>query len=363
MRNTDSSWKCIYFSFSKPLIMQKDLLKIGLLLVLCLPIKAWAQDNIKQKTQIDMEAFKKPQLPAYLKPGDQVRLIAPAGVIHSKDPIYAAMKELESWGLKPTLGDYVFERAGHFSASDAHRLADLQAAMDDPEVKAIWAIRGGYGAGRIVDDLDFEKIKAQPKWLIGYSDITVLHARYNQEGLQSLHAMMPVNFKNPMDSIAESLASFKAVLFGEKPHYEIKGSSYNRTGRARGQLVGGNLSLLVGSVGTETDLDLDGKILFIEEVGEYRYHIDRMLRQMLRHGSFEGCKGLIIGDISEIRTNSTPFGRNTEELILDVVKDYDFPVLFGFPAGHENLNLALPLGREVVLISAKDKGELKFKSL
>lgn len=331
--------------------------------MLCLPLTARSQQTIKQKTDIDMEAFKKPQLPPYLKAGDEVRLIAPAGVIHSRAPIDAAIEEIESWGLKASLGEYVFEKAGHFAASDEHRLADLQAAMDDEHVKAIWAIRGGYGAGRIVDDLNFEKIKEQPKWLIGYSDITVLHARWNLEDLQSLHAMMPVNFKNPKDSISQTIESFKSVIFGEKPHYKIEGSPYNRAGRAKGQLVGGNLSLLVGSVGTPTDLDLSGKILFIEEVGEYRYHIDRMLRQLLRHGSFEGLEGLIIGDFSELRTNSTPFGRNTEELILDVVKDYDFPVLFGFPAGHEKLNLALPLGREVVLISAKDRGELKFKSL
>lgn len=299
--------------------------------------------------------------PSYLKPGDSVAIVAPSGVLNNRDKeIDLARKLMESWGLKVKIGRYVFEKAGHFAGTDAQRIADLQAAIDNKNIKAIWMARGGYGMVRVIDKLDYSGLKSNPKWIVGYSDITALHNDLHNKGLESIHAMMCTSMDANTGPIANSINSLKDALFGKDLYYKIKGSEYNKEGEASGQLIGGNLTLLHTMLGSRSSLDTEGKILFIEEIGEYAYHIDRMLMSLKRAGFFKNCKGLIVGQISNIRENTTPWGKTIEQLILDAFQDYEFPILFGFPAGHEDDNRALILGREVNLKVSKTGGELIF---
>ncbi len=299
--------------------------------------------------------------PSYLKPGDSVAIVAPSGVLNNRDKeIDLARKLMESWGLNVKIGRYVFEKAGHFAGTDAQRIADLQAAIDNKNIKAIWMARGGYGMVRVIDKLDYSGLKSNPKWIVGYSDITALHNDLHNKGLESIHAMMCTSMDANTGPIANSINSLKDALFGKDLYYKIKGSEYNKEGEASGQLIGGNLTLLHTMLGSRSSLDTEGKILFIEEIGEYAYHIDRMLMSLKRAGFFKNCKGLIVGQISNIRENTTPWGKTIEQLILDAFQDYEFPILFGFPAGHEDDNRALILGREVNLKVSKTGGELIF---
>ncbi len=299
--------------------------------------------------------------PSYLKPGDSVAIVAPSGVLNNRDKeIDLARKLMESWGLNVKIGRYVFEKAGHFAGTDAQRIADLQAAIDNKNIKAIWMARGGYGMVRVIDKLDYSGLKSNPKWIVGYSDITALHNDLHNKGLESIHAMMCTSMDANTAPIANSINSLKDALFGKDLYYKIKGSEYNKEGEASGQLIGGNLTLLHTMLGSRSSLDTEGKILFIEEIGEYAYHIDRMLMSLKRAGFFKNCKGLIVGQISNIRENTTPWGKTIEQLILDAFQDYEFPILFGFPAGHEDDNRALILGREVNLKVSKTGGELIF---
>lgn len=321
-----------------------------------------AQRDMKKLLDFEIMPITRLTHPDYLKKGDLVLLVAPAGIVHSKDPVFEAVKLLESWGLRAEIAPHVFEDGAHFAGSDAMRLQDLQMALDHPSAKAIWAVRGGYGSARIVDDLDFTKFKENPKWLIGYSDITALHSAIHLQGIESMHAMMASNLKEGQDSIQTTINSFKETLMGKRPNYSISSHPNNKKGSAKGQLVGGNLTLLQTQIGTPTDLDTSGKIIFFEEVGEYKYHLDRMIRQLERRGYFKECEGVIVGDISRVKHNSTVFGLSTEELILDILKDYDFPIIFNFPAGHEPINMALILGREVKIdANTKGKSTVKFK--
>lgn len=300
--------------------------------------------------------------PDYLKKGDTVALVAPSGVILDNQSILKGISILKSWGLKVVTGPNIYGKSGHFASSDSERLKDLQWALDDPSIDAIWAARGGYGTARIIDAVDFTKFSANPKWVIGYSDITVLHNAINNLGIESIHGIMPINMLDDEEDVAKSMNSLQEVLFGKKLVYDIPGNPLNREGKASGILVGGNLTLLQTMLGTETDLDVSGKILFFEEIGEYDYHLDRMLRQMDRNGYFKNCKGVVVGNISKARINSTPFGLTTEELILDVFKNYDFPVLFNFPAGHNSLNMTLILGRMVTIKSSHKESKIRFKN-
>lgn len=300
--------------------------------------------------------------PPYLKKGDTIAIVAPAGVLKNKEPIEKAISTIESWGLYVVLGKHVFTDNFHFAGTDAQRVEDFQKALDDPTIKAVIAARGGYGTGRIIDDLNFEGFKKHPKWIVGYSDVTVLHSHIHTLGVETLHAAMGTSFLKETEDHLETIASLKSALFGHHLDYEISSSKYNRTGLAVGQLVGGNLSLLQNLAGTDSSIDTTNKIVFIEEIGEYLYHIDRMLYGLKRNGYFENCKGLIIGDFSNIKKNTTPFGMTLEELVLNITKEYDFPVLFNFPAGHEDKNLALIMGREIKMKVGKKKASVKFKN-
>ena len=233
--------------------------------------------------------------------------------------------------------------------------------MDNPSIKAIWCARGGYGSGRILDNLVYDKFKVTPKWIIGYSDITAFHSHIHNLGIQTIHAMMATSLSFNPEETEQSIETLRKVLFGEELSYNINSSEFNKTGQAEGILVGGNLSILQNMLGSVSQIKTDGKILFIEEIGEYKYHIDRMLQGLKRAGYFNNCKGLIIGDISNIKKNTTTWGSSIEQLILDVVKEFDFPVLFNFPAGHETDNRALIFGKSIMMNVKSTTSEVIFK--
>ncbi|MDG1528781.1 MAG: LD-carboxypeptidase [Polaribacter sp.] len=286
--------------------------------------------------------------PPYLEKGDTIAIVAPAGKLTTRKDVIDKAKQLaESWGLHVVYGKHLFDTSGHFSATDKERTSDFQKAMDNPNIKAIWAGRGGYGTVRILDRLDFTKFKESPKWVIGYSDITALHSHLNVLGYETIHAMMGTSLADDSEKIVETLKSFKKSIFGEKLSYSLVSVKENRKGNGKGQIIGGNLSLLASMLGSESQMNGDGKILFIEEVGEYKYSMDRMLRSLKRAGFFEKCNGIIVGDISNIKTNSTKWGSSMEQLIYDVVAEYDFPILYQFPAGHEADNRSLIFGRNI----------------
>jgi muramoyltetrapeptide carboxypeptidase len=300
--------------------------------------------------------------PAYLKAGDTVAIVAPSGILKNRQAdIKRAQDLMRSWGLYTVLGDHLFADGNHFAGTDAQRCADFQNAMDDPSISAIWTGRGGYGTVRILDKLDYTKFRKKPKWVIGYSDITALHNQLNVEGFESMHAMMAVSVVEDLDEIKETVDTFKNALFGKPLAYTLEGSGYNKVGTASGPLVGGNLSLLYSMLGSKTNIDVSGKILFIEEVGEYAYSVDRMLQSLKRARFFDNCKGVIVGDFSKVRTNTTPWGSSMEQLILDALSEYNFPIAFEMPAGHEDDNRALILGRPIELSVGNESSTIKFK--
>lgn len=301
--------------------------------------------------------------PPYLKAGDTVAIVAPSGALRNKnEKIELTIELLKSWGLNVVVGKNVFNINNHFAGTDEERCEDYQKALDDPTISAILCARGGYGTVRILDKLDFSKFKKNPKWLIGYSDITALHNQLQNEGYESIHGMMCTSAQKDLDSIRETVDTFKDAVFGKPLAYTLEGSEYNKTGTATGELIGGNLTLLHTMLGSKTSMDTSGKILFIEEVGEYEYHIDRMLQSLKRAGYFDNCKGLIVGDISEVRVNSTPWGTSVEQLILDALSEYNFPIAFNMPAGHEKDNRAMIFGRTVDLTVEKDKSTVVFEN-
>ena len=288
--------------------------------------------------------------PAYLQQGDTIVLLAPAGILKNREDVIEKAKDLaESWGLHVVYGKNLFNQGRHFAGTDVERIADFQSALDNPNIKAIWAARGGYGTVRILDHLDFTQFKEQPKWVIGYSDITALHSHIHNLGFETIHGMMGTSMGEEIEEITGTIASFKKALFGQQLTYTIVPNKMNRIGESTGVLVGGNLSILASMLGSQSQISTKDKILFIEEIGEYKYSIDRMLQSLKRAGFFENCKGLIVGDISNIKKNTTVWGSSIEQLILDVVAEYDFPVLFNFPAGHEADNRALVLGKSIEL--------------
>ena len=300
--------------------------------------------------------------PKYLEAGDSIAIVAPAGILIQREEIINQAKELvESWGLNVIIGDHVFNQNNHFSGTDEERTSDFQNALDNPSIKAIWCARGGYGSGRILDNLVYDKFKVTPKWIIGYSDITAFHSQIHNLGIQTIHAMMATSLSFNPEETEQSIETLRKVLFGEELSYNINSSEFNKTGQAEGILVGGNLSILQNMLGSVSQIKTDGKILFIEEIGEYKYHIDRMLQGLKRAGYFNNCKGLIIGDISNIKKNTTTWGSSIEQLILDVVEEFDFPVLFNFPAGHETDNRALIFGKSIMMNVKSTTSEVIFK--
>jgi muramoyltetrapeptide carboxypeptidase len=282
--------------------------------------------------------------PSFLKKNDKIGIIAPARKI-SKEEIQSAIDIFNSWGLEVVLSKNLFNVDNQFSGTDDERAEALQIMLNDDSIKAIISARGGYGTIRIIDKINFTNFKKHPKWIIGYSDITVLHSHINNFGIETLHATMPINFaKN-----AEATETLRKALFGEQLNYQFESHPLNRKGEAEAELIGGNLSLIYALTGSVSDIDTKGKILFIEDLDEYLYHIDRMMLNLKRSGKLDHLAGLIIGGMTDMKDNTIPFGKTAEEIITDAVKEYDYPVCFNFPAGHVEKNLALYFGRKVKL--------------
>lgn len=292
--------------------------------------------------------------PPHLKKGDTILILAPAGKIKGYDAIKAGIELANKWGLVVTYGNHLYSQHNTFAGTDAQRLEDLQKGLDNPNIKMIWSARGGYGLVRIIDDLDFTKFKQYPKWVVGYSDVTVLHNKTHNLGYQTIHGQMPLTLDLEDEVQVESIKTLHQAIFGEKLKYKLESSGNNRLGKSEGQLVGGNLSILYSMLGSDTSLNTEGKILFIEDVGEALYHIDRMMISLKRAGYFENCKGLIVGDFRLKKNESNKYGLTLEEIILEAVEGTDFPVIFNFPAGHVDDNRALILGASVEL-NVKDK--------
>lgn len=294
-------------------------------------------------------------IPDYLKSGDTVVIIATARKI-SQEELQPAITVLRSYGLSVLLGPNVFSMDNQFAGTTEQRTSDLQWAFNHPQAKAIIIARGGYGTVKLMEKLDFSEFKKKPKWLVGYSDVTVLHHAIHNSGIATLHATMPINFhKNE-----EAVKSLMDSLFGKSAKYIEKPHSLNKTGNASAELVGGNLSLLYALSGTSLDIDTTDKILFIEDLDEYLYHIDRMMMQLKLSGKLKRLKGLIVGGMSDMKDNAVPFGKTAEEIILDSIKDYDYPVCFNFPAGHIDRNLALCFGKTVYLHVSDKEVRLSF---
>lgn len=294
--------------------------------------------------------------PKPLQQGDLVAIVTTARKI-DRTAVQLAVELLESWGLNVVLGKTIGLEDHQYGGTDAERATDFQHAMDDPAVKAIWCARGGYGTVRIIDTLNFTEFVKNPKWIVGFSDVTVLHSHLHNMEVQTLHAIMPITVEG---NTIEAINSLKNDLFGRSNTYEMSSEIRNKTGKGKGVLVGGNLSMLYSLLGSESAIKTTDKILFIEDLDEYLYHVDRMMFNLKRNGYFDNLKGLIVGGMTKMNDNDIPFGKTAEEIILDAVSDYNFPVAFNFPAGHVKDNRSLRFGSEVNFDVTVTSTTLKF---
>jgi muramoyltetrapeptide carboxypeptidase len=295
------------------------------------------------------------ETPPYLEKGDIIGLVCPSGYMPVEKASECIRVLNEEWGFRTKIGKTLGNQFNYFSGTEEERLNDFQQLLDDDEVKAILCARGGYGLSRIIDKINFKKFKKQPKWIIGYSDVTVLHSHlYSNYYISSIHAPMAAAF-NDAGYINRFVQSLKDALEGKWLKYSCDGHEFNRKGEAIGELVGGNLALLAHLVGTDSDIKTRGRILFLEDVGEYLYNIDRMMYQLKRSGKLSKLGGLIIGGFTDMKDTERPFGHNAYEIIRDVVKEYDYPVCFGFPVSHEKENYALKIGVGYKLKVGKSK--------
>ena len=296
-------------------------------------------------------------IPPFLKAGDTVALVCTARKFFPEDA-KPAIDLLESWGLKVKLGATIGLNNCQLGGTDIERAADFQAQLDDENVKAIWCARGGYGTVRIIDALDFTKFKKLPKWIMGFSDVTVLHSQLNVERVATLHSIMPFTVPKAPEEVKETL---RKALFGERISYTIPSKSYDIKGAASGELVGGNISILYSLLGSKSSIDTKGKILFIEDLDEYLYHIDRMVYNLKRNGYFEKVKGIIVGSMADMHDNEIPFGQNEVQIINAIAKEYNIPIAFEFPAGHQKDNRTLILGQQVDFEVNEKEVKLQFR--
>ena len=287
----------------------------------------------------------------YLKPGSKVAIVAPARCV-TPDEMEYGVHWMKEHGFIPVYDDRLFAVHHIFAGNDEFRASVFQEYLDREDIDAIWLARGGYGGIRIIDRLDFNKFLEHPKWIAGFSDSTVLHGKLNRLGFPSFHAPMPFYFENKTNEAKQSLFD---ALTGKPLHYELQPHPQNRFGMMHGYIVGGNLSVLMGMNGSDIFPKTNGNILFIEEVDEYIYHIDRMMRGMKRAGILAHLKGLIVGGLTQIHDNTHPFGQTVEEVIAEAVSEYDYPVCFGFPAGHFDDNRVMVLGQKVTLAVDAEK--------
>jgi muramoyltetrapeptide carboxypeptidase len=288
-------------------------------------------------------------LPPKLKRGDKIGIAAFAKKISFAE-IQNAISVFKSWGLEVVVGQTIGADWNQFGGNDEMRKNDVQSMIDDREIKAVISARGGYGSVRIIDDLDFSIFKQHPKWIIGFSDVTTFHSHiHHNMGIPTLHATMPVFCTNNSE---ESISSLKSILFDEVMEYTETATNVNlcKSGTANAEIVGGNLSILYSHCGSNSSINTDEKILFLEDLCEYLYATDRMLQNLKRNNYFENLAGVIIGSFSDMKDGSVPFGKSVEEMIFDYVKHLDIPVFTGFPAGHINNNKALIFGEKVEMV-------------
>lgn len=299
------------------------------------------------------------KIPAYLKKGDTIGITLPAGYM-TKEKAQTCIDTLQKWGYEVLVGKTLGSKSkNYFSGTDEERLNEFQAMLDEPSVKAILCGRGGYGVGRIIDQLDFTSFKKNPKWIIGFSDITVLHAHINRNyKTATLHSPMAGAF-NDGGFKNKYVLSLKNALEGIKADYSFKPHRLNHNGSVTAELVGGNLALLAHLIGTKSDVQTKGKILFLEDVGEQHYNVDRMMHQLKRSGKLDHLAALIIGGFTDMQDTERPFGKKVYDLIYDLVKEYNYPICFGFPVSHDKENVALKEGVVHKLILTKQTCSLK----
>lgn len=293
--------------------------------------------------------------PDFLKKGDTVAIVSTARKVMLSELDFA-VNILKSWGLHIIFGETIGAESNQFAGDDALRTKDFQRMMNTPEIKAIWCARGGYGTVRIIEGLDFSTFLQNPKWIIGYSDVTVLHSHLHKLGVISLHAQMPVQLE---EKTPEAAASIRKIIFGEVHTIEIEASCF-RPADVKAPIVGGNLSILYSLCGSSSAVNTAGKILFIEDLDEYLYHIDRMLFNLKRNGMLSNLKGLLVGGMSDMHDNAVPFGRTAQQIIYDVVKEYNYPVCFGIPAGHIADNRAIILGESTHIQMTEEMISISF---
>ncbi len=297
--------------------------------------------------------------PLPLKEGDKIGIIAPSRKIKPED-LSEFTKFITSWGYQVVFGRNLFSQHNQFGGTDEERADDFKQMISNKEIKAVICGRGGYGTIRILDKLDGLAIKDNPKWIIGFSDFTVMHSYYNKiSECESIHSDMPVNFTKE-SMLNPSWLKLRSLLQGNLVKYDIPAHPLNRSGNAQGMLVGGNLSVLYSLRGTDFDLDTEGRILFIEDLDEYLYHIDRMMMNFKIGGLLKNLRGLVVGYFTNMKDNKIPFGKEAYEIIYDAIKDYSYPVVFNFPAGHDNPNMPLVLGRNITLEVNENSGKIIF---
>ena len=298
--------------------------------------------------------------PQFLKAGDKIGILAPAGFI-SEEEVKCSIKIFNDWDLDVELGKNIFKKKNNLAGNDRQRKEDFQAFINRKDIKAIICARGGYGSIRIINDINFENFRENSKWIVGYSDITIFHS-YLQKKLhcESIHAIMPRNFKR-YDLRSKPLNSLKNALFGNYIEYTVRSHELNRAGSEEGILVGGNLSVLFSLQGTNLEIDTKGKILFIEDVNEYLYHVDRMITNLKLSGKLNNLKGLIVGGMSRMKDSPVAFGETACEIINRAVSEFSYPVIYDFPAGHTKSNMALILGKKVRMSVDKITSKVVFK--
>ena len=287
-----------------------------------------------------------------LDKGDTIAIVAPAGLVQS-EYIELAKGLFESWGLCVKLGKNLFKAYNTFAGTDNERLQDFQEAIDDKNIKAIFCARGGYGSIRIIDKVKWNNFIKHPKWIIGFSDITIFHSKLAILGYHSLHAPMPVNLSKKEDFASSWWRSLQNILFGKTSSISINASDFNNPGKANGVLTGGNLSILYSLLGTPLDTSWENKILFIEDLDEHLYHLDRIMNSLKLSGKLENLNGLLVGHFTNMKDNKRPFGKTYEEIILDAVRTYNYPVIFNVPIGHEKENYPLVFGKSISIDTCK----------
>ena len=305
--------------------------------------------NIQAQTQM--------KIPPYLQKGDTIAIVATARK-NIEDNLKPALDLIHSWGLNVVIGETIGLDNNQLAGTDKQRADDFQHQMDNPNIKAIWCVKGGYGTVRMIDLLDFTKFKQHPKWIVGFSDVTVIQSYLNKMNIASIQGPMPVTISR---ATPETIESLRKALFGESLEYNLPHDAANKLGNAKGQIVGGNLSILYSLMGSNAQIDCKGKILFIEDIDEYLYHIDRMMMSLKRCGCFDNLAGLVVGGMTKMRDNDIPWGKNANQIIEDVTKEYSFPIIYNFPAGHFHDNRVLIFGKQVSLKINTKESILKFE--